>query len=526
MGRTTAIVALAVLLNGMAIGQTTSTPLSFEAADVHVSPPSSVPFPQFGAMGIRYVVRNATLVDLVSTAYGVESDAVIGGPAWLEKDRFEIVAKVSPHASDADRLTMLQALLADRFKLVIHKDQKTSDVYTLTAGKKVQIKASDGVGSGTCQNPDPNGPPPQGPPLIVLNCKHMTMDEFAVQFHQMAGGYVTHPMVNLTGLPGAFDFTIRWTPRGALRPPSDNDPNPGISFFDAVENQLGLKLVADKRPMPVIVVDSVNETPTENAPGVTKLLPPAPTEFEAASVKPNKSGAQMRRIQPKAGGRIEIENIPLKMLIGLAWDMDREQDRIVGVPKWADSDCFDIVAKTSDFPMNAPPPFDAVRVMLKSLLIERFKLTTHMDEQPVAVWNFVVAKGGVKMKEADPANRPNCKPSQADPTGSGTPMLQYVCQNTTMAQLVDGIRNVAGGYVDKPAVDMTGLKGGYDFTIKWTPRGALLNDGKAAEGAAADPSGGISFFDAIERQLGIKMETGKKPLPVLVIDHVEQPSEN
>jgi uncharacterized protein (TIGR03435 family) len=279
--------------------------------------------------------------------------------------------------------------------------------------------------------------------------------------------------------------------------------------------------------MPAIVVDSVNETPTENAPGVSKSLPPAPTEFEAASVKPNKSGAQMRRIQPKAGGRIEIENIPLKMLIGLAWDMDREQDRIVGGPKWIDSDAFDIIAKTSEFPQNAPPPFDAVRVMVRSLLIERFKLATHKEEQQVTVWNFVVAKSGVKMKEADAANRPGCKPSMGDPASSGAPMINYVCQNTTMAQLVEGIRNVAGGYVDHPAVDMTGLTGAYDFTIKWTPRGALTGDGKAsAEGAASDPSGGISFFDAIEKQLGVKMETGKKSMPVLVIDHVEQPTEN
>lgn len=105
-------------------------------------------------------------------------------------------------------------------------------------------------------------------------------------------------------------------------------------------------------------------------------------------------------------------------------------------------------------------------------------------------------------------------------------MIQYVCQNTTMALLVEGIRNVAGGYVDRPAVDLTGLKGGYDFTIKWTPRQALLNDAKGADGGASDPSGGIRFFDAIEKQLGVKMETGKKALSVLVIDHVEQPSEN
>jgi uncharacterized protein (TIGR03435 family) len=524
MRRISARIGLSILLCGTAFGQTAAAP-TFEVADVHVSPPGANPFMNIGVVGSRYEIHTATMVDLIGTAYGVDSTAVTGGPAWLEKDRFEIIAKASARVSDADRLLMLQALLADRFKLTIHKDSKPQDVFTLTAGKKVQLKPSEGVGTGACQPPPPEGSGP--PPYIVLNCKHMTMDEFATQFHQMAGGYVTHPMVNLTALEGAFDFTIKWTGRGNLRPQSasDTDPNPGISFFEAVDKQLGLKLVADKRPMPVIVVDSVNQTPTENAPGVSKSLPAAPTEFDAASVKPNKSGSQMRRIQPKAGGRIEVENIPLKMLIGLAYNMDRDQDRIVGGPKWIESDSFDIIAKTGEFPMNAPPPFDAVRVMLQSLLAERFKLATHKEDQPATVWNFVVAKGGPKMKEADPANRSGCKPAPGDSTSSGVPMINYTCQNTTMAQLVEGIRNVAGGYVDRPAVDLTGLKGAYDFVIKWTPRGALLAGGGDGS-AASDPSGGISFFDAIEKQLGIRMETGKAPMSVLVIDHVEQPSEN
>jgi uncharacterized protein (TIGR03435 family) len=524
MGRICAILGLAILLGGEAFGQTAPTPSTFEVADVHPSPTGTIPFMQEGVMGSRYEIHGATMVDLISTAYDVDSEAVLGGPAWLDKTRFEIIAKVSARVPQSDRRVMLQGLLAERFKLVIHKEDRTRDVFALTASKKVQLKPSEGVGAGQCDQPPPDGKGPA--PYIVLNCKHMTMDEFATQFHQMAGGYVTHPMVNLTGLTGAFDFTIKWTARGQLRPQSnENDPNPGISFFDAVDKQLGLKLAADKRPVPSIVVDSVNSTPTENAPGVSKSLPAPPTEFDAASVKPNKSGSTMRRIQPKPGGAIEVENVPLKMLIGLAWNLDRDQDRIVGGPKWIETDAFDIIAKTNDFPLNSPPPFDSVRVMLRSLLVERFKLTTHEEDQPATVWNFVVAKGGPKMKEADPANRPGCKPSQ-DMSSTGVPMITYVCQNTTIAQLLETIRNVAAAYVDRPAVDMTGLKTAYDFAIHWTPRGALNAGSPGKDGEASDPSGGISFFDAIEKQIGIRMESGKKPMKVLVIDHVEQPSEN
>jgi uncharacterized protein (TIGR03435 family) len=528
MKRISALAALTMLLGAGAWGQTPASP-TFDLADVHASPPSSAPFMNVGVMGSRNEVRNATMVDLIALAYGMDNDAVIGGPSWLQTDRFDIIGKTSARASEADRNLMMQALLADRFKLVVHKDNRPQDAFVLTAGKKVLLKESGGAGVGVCQPPtQTNGSGPQ--PYIVLECKHMTMDEFATQFHQMAGGYVTHPMLNLTHIEGSYDFTIKWTPRGQLRPPTpgETDPNPGISFFEAVDRQLGLKLVPDKRPMPAIVVDSVNRTPTENAPGISKSLPAAPTEFEAASIKPNKTGSQNRRIQPKAGGAIEVENISVKELIGLAWNMDRDDDRIVGGPKWIESEAFDIIAKTSEFPPNVPPPFDAVRVMMQSLLKERFKVAVHTEEQPVAVWTLVVAKGGVKMKEADPEGRPGCTPSQGDATSAGIPMLNLVCKHTKMSELTEQIRNFAGGYVDHPAMDMTGLNTAYDFTIKWTPRGAY--DAAAARGAgdaAADPTGAISFFDAVEKQLGVRFEGGqKRPYTVLVIDHVEQPSEN
>jgi uncharacterized protein (TIGR03435 family) len=517
-------IGLALLLATSTVAQTAATTSSFEVADVHVSADQSVPFMDIGFVGSRYEIRHASMMDLITTAYEVDSELVSGGPAWLEKQRFDIIAKVSPRVPEAERRQMLQALLADRFKLTLHQEKRPLDVFVLTSGKHVQMKPSEGEGRSSCQGP----PPSEGrQPYIVLNCQHMTMDEFAVRFHQMAGGYVTHTMVNQTTLEGAYDFTIKWSNRGDYRPPQpgDTDPNPGISFFDAVDKQLGLKLTADKRPIPALVVDTVNETPTPNAPDVTSNLPAMPTEFEVASVKANKSGQQGTSIVPKAGGRIEITNATLKLMIALAWSLERDQNRIVGGPKWTDSDRFDVIAKTSAFPENAPPPFDAVRVMVRSLLQDRFKIAAHMEDQQGDTWNFVVAKGGPKMKQADPANRPGCKPSQAAPTTSGTPMLEYLCQNTTMAQLLDGIRNVAGGYVDRPAVDMTGLKDAYDFTIRWTPRNALLNSGDGSA-SAADPSGGISFFDAVEKQLGIRMESGKQKISVLVIDHVEQPTEN
>jgi uncharacterized protein (TIGR03435 family) len=533
MERVVPSIGLVILLSGAALSQTTPTSPVFEMADVHVSPATTNGYMRGGFIrGGRYELHTASMVDLIATAWGIEGDAVFGGPSWLESDRFEILAKADPMSSETDRQLMLRALLADRFKLVVHKEDKPMDVFTLAAGKRVLVKESEGTGETECHPPSET----KGPqPYIVLACTHMPMAEFARQFRQMAGGYVTHQMVDLTGLKGAYDFTIKWTARGALRAAgADPDAPPGISFFEAVDKQLGLKLVAEKRPMPSIVVDSVNRTPTENAPGIKSSAPADPTEFEVATVKPSQPGNTMRRIQPKPGGRIEIENIPLKMLIGLAWDMDQEQDRIVGGPKWMDSDGFDIIGKTAAFPMSEPPPFDSVRVMLRALLLERFKMTVHKEDRPLPVWTLVVGKSGPKLKVADPASRSGCKRARGDSgTGSAAiPMLSYVCLNTTMAQLADALHGVAPGFVDHPAVDMTGLKGAYDFTINWTPSGVIAGGGgrggePGQPAAAAEPTGGISFFDAVEKQLGLKLESGQKhPMSVLVIDHVEQPAEN
>ena len=473
MKQALACAALVFLFSGMAFSQ------SFEAADVHASPSNAQPFMETGFVRGRFQVKSATMADLISTAWGVETDAVYGGPSWLDQARFDVIAKAPVTSVEADRALMLRALLADRFKLTIHDDKKPLDVFALSLGKRnANLRDAAGTGAAECQGPpNPNNAPT---PYIVLNCTNMTMAEFAKQFRQIAGGYVTHPMMDLTGLTGAYDFTIKWTGRGQLMQKQaaavENDPNPGISFFEAVDKQLGLKLVADKRPVPVIIVDSVNRTPTENAPGVSKALPAAPTEFEVADVKPSKPGTQPHGgFQP--GGRIDFTAIPLKLMIGFAWDQ-RDQNMIVG-PKWIETAQYDLVAKAATGPGNTPPPNDVLQVMLKALLVDRFKITSHMEDQPMPVWTLTVSKKGSKLKEADPASRSGCKRAPGQ-TGSGTAMLPavvYTCTNTTMAQLAESMHDVAGGYVDHPAVDMTDLKGAYDFVITWTPRGAIMGGG-------------------------------------------------
>jgi uncharacterized protein (TIGR03435 family) len=127
---------LAALLTGTAFSQVAANQPVFEVADVHVSASSANQFvrgPMTG--GDRYELRSATMVDLVAKAYGVDPDKVLGGPSWLEYDRFDVIAKTPPNTSAESAKLMLQALLAERFKLVAHKDTQPMMAYALTAGK-------------------------------------------------------------------------------------------------------------------------------------------------------------------------------------------------------------------------------------------------------------------------------------------------------------------------------------------------------------------------------------------------------
>src|SRR5262249_20854217 len=149
--------------------------------------------------------------------------------------------------------------------------------------------------------------------------------------------YIDHPVVDLTGLKGSFEFELKWTGRGQLAAAGRD----GISMFDAVDKQLGLKLELQTLASPAIVVDTVNQKPTDNPLDTLKNLPTVPTEVEVADIKPSMPGATQRgNLQPN--GRIDLQAFPLKQLMLLAWDTADEM--IVG-PKWMETERFDIVAK-------------------------------------------------------------------------------------------------------------------------------------------------------------------------------------
>ncbi len=525
----------------MALGQSPEAPPAFEAADVRVSTITRNPFMRgpFLRSG-RYELKNATMVDLISTAYNTNTNEVRGGPNWLEWDRFDVTGKVPAGTTQDAAKLMLQSLLAERFGVVVHKDNKPMPAYALTAAKKTQLKESDGSGETGCRFVPPPGPPPPRPtdgslppiPQFQFNCRNISMERFAVEFRDM-NDLDDKPVVDRTALKGAWDFDIKFTPnvRG-------NFAGEVVTVHEAIDRQLGLKLEPVNAPFPVLMVDKANQKPTPNLANLNEILkvPPSPTEFEVAELKPTNPDFQGRRLQIQPGGRVNAAGITLKFVIQQAWNLN--DDMLVGAPKWMDEDRYDIVAKAPNVGPGFQLDIEDLWVMLQSLLKERFKLETHLEARDVNAYTLFAGKP--KMQKADPESRTTFKEGPGtdgkDPRNKNQILSRLVTvQNMTMAQFAVQLQNIAPGYIKSPVLDSTGLEGSYTFTLSFSPAGAANPGGgrggpaqpAAAPGEASDPSGAITLFEAIDKQIGLKLQQQKRPVHVLVIDHVERkPVEN
>lgn len=538
----------------LAWGQPAETAPKFEIADVHASPKTLNAFVRAApAHGGRYEIKTATMVDLIRLAYGFDPDKILGGPNWLEMDRFDILAKAPEDTTTETQKLMLQSLLADRFKLVVHKDTQPLPTYALGVGKKPLLKPAEGSEETGCK---PQSAAAQGTEgsvrmmfgnengiattvtlgpgaIIQYNCRNMTMAAFAVNQRSMMGTSLgANPVLDETGLKGGWNFDLKYS----LQMVGMMVANTGerISLVEAVDKQLGLKLEEKQVPTPVMVVDSVNEKPSDNQPNLAELLPPipVPTEFEVASIKSADPNVQMSRYQMQPGGRLNVQGMPLRFLISRAFNSNNN-DQIVGLPVFVDTERFDVIAKApSSGPSSAPLDGETMAPMMRSLLADRFKMTYHTEDRQVSAYSLVSAKP--KMKKSDPASRTACKNSNAPPgSAPGTRVLN--CQNITMAQFADRLQNQSPE-LRWPVLDATGIEGGWDFSLTYSPNGMAFNvagrGGDAGAGpvgapSASDPTGGYTLLEAIEKQLGLKLELQKRSMPVVVIDHIEQkPTEN
>ena len=268
------------------------------------------------------------------------------------------------------------------------------------------------------------------------------------------------------------------------------------------------------KPLPLVFERATPETAwaiPEPAPKLPPMAADANPSFEVATIKPSKPDQPGKMFGVRAA-RFKTINTTLSDMISFAYDVHTKQ--VVGGPDWMTTEKFDIDAQP-DTPGS--PNRQQLKTMVQKLLADRFQLKFHRDKKELSAYVLTVAKSGSKLKKSD-----------GDP--NGLPSLFFrglgvlTVQNATMA---DFSHLMQSAVLDRPVVDQTGLEGKWNFLLKWTPDESQFSDmgvkvPPPSDAADAPPP----LFTAIQEQIGLKLDAGKASVEVLVLDHVEKPSEN
>jgi uncharacterized protein (TIGR03435 family) len=270
--------AFAVLLP-FAIAQAPSAPpppeqpLAFDVVSIHRAKVENVvkgdiEYHQIflRTMDDGYSAENVNIRFLIAEAYHVKLDAVIGGPDWIDSDCYNVSAKIAgsdgaapPKLTTGQRRQMLQALLADRFKLALHSDTREATVYNLSVaagGSNLHPTEPASSSSGAAK-------PFSGYPAYTA-AGHVTGQSVSLaSLCDFLSSTLRHPVTDKTGLTGKYDFQLQWTPDPVAAADAPAAADSGPSLFAAVEEQLGLKLVPGKGPVTTLVIDHIDR-PSDN----------------------------------------------------------------------------------------------------------------------------------------------------------------------------------------------------------------------------------------------------------------------
>lgn len=263
---------------------------------------------------------------------------------------------------------------------------------------------------------------------------------------------------------------------------------------------------------PLKLVRATSETAwaiPDPPPPPTPMSADAGAVFEVVTIKPSQDDGV--HLYLDASGVFHPTGPSLSDLIKLAYDVHSRQ--IVGGPPWLDREKYDLFAKP-DKP--GKPTLGQLKVMLQKLLADRFQLSLHHEMRELSVYAITVVKSGANLTRND--NDPNGNSSYS----AGPRVVSLT--NGTMADLANGLQR-SGNILDRPVVDQTGLGSArYDLIVKWTPLASAQVGG--GERQADDADSPPDLFTAFQQQLSLKLVSTKAPVDVLVIDHVEKPSEN
>jgi len=258
-------------------------------------------------------------------------------------------------------------------------------------------------------------------------------------------------------------------------------------------------------------------------------------KYDVSSVKPASSDDGRSLLQFTPDGT-SVHGVPVQMLLRFAFGV--EADRLLGSPSWAQSNRYDIEAKVA--PEDAPKldklKAEDRRAMLLPLLVERFNLKYHHETREMPMYTLVVAKGGPKLTESkiEAATKPDDAlggPGGPKPANMPGRMMMMPGRIESQGSTLDMLAHSLAPPLGHTVIDKTGLTGKYDYTLQWTPDDGMApmpggpGGGPPHEDNAVQ-GGGPSLFTAVEEQLGLKIESTKGQVDVIVIDHLDLPSAN
>jgi uncharacterized protein (TIGR03435 family) len=463
--------------------------------DARPAPYRGMIYPDINLGHGRFDYRNGSVLDLVTWAFDRYDYAVLGGPTWVDLDRFDVIAKVdtppppkpdaNPGAAPAAFINpydatrpILQRALVERFHLKYHTEERPMPGYIMSV-------ARDGLKMTPAKDPDApsncHGEQDKStPPVYTVTCTSATVAELVKNY----GGVFPHLLVDRTGLTKPYDYTMRMS-FGEVRTRDDY-----VRMYIDIFKQLGLAITQGDVPQPAIVIDSVDR-PTPTPPEIARLIPPLPElEFEVATIKPAADNEPQDRVMPR-GSQIIFSAFNIQGLLTRAFQLKTGAVLGDALPT--------LSPKRYTILVKLPPEVDAqsafrdedvVDNMLQKLLVDRFGLKYHWGTQARDGW--VLMPGTPKMKKADPNSRSFCKygppPGEKDVRSSPDSPFdnESYCQNVTMDQFADMTQAVAGVEVKNRVPNKTGLEGSYDFTLYFTSGRKLRTEAAAADAAAKE----------------------------------------
>ncbi len=486
----------------------------------------------------KLTLANWTTRSLLVYAYDVGADHIVGGPTWIDSERYNIDANVDdslaydtgklidanvagrfPPGLKHDQLKLtVQLMLADRFKLSLTHETRQVPTYALVIAKNGpkfhEAKPGDTYSNGII---GPNGLP-EGPHRGAGQNGHLTAQALSMSSVAMAlSRQLNRTVLDKTELTGDYDFTLEWTPEQDYAAHGSSV----TSIFTAIEQQLGLKLELQEVATDFLIIHHVEKS----AEPVTQTVGAPEPSFQSVSVKTNTTNTPMAGFSIKGKDfsaaifkpdRFMATNYTLRQLIRLAYGVQDSQT--VGGPDWINSEKYDVDARldrsvVEELNRMGTEQGNSARLrMIQSLLADHFKLALHRETKELPGYVLVVGDGGPKLQTAKAGDTypDGMKGPDGRPVGTGyfePEKGKIIFQGRPLSSLVQYLSDRLG----RTVVDKTGLAGNYDFALEWAPTSP----------EASSPS----VLAAVQGELGLKLEAQTTATEVIVIDRAEKPSE-